>query len=1360
MAFDEKTRNRLQNFVSSARNLLTEEFTRQLQNDYGLDPTTGEVSDIAALTFLDDTRRQTAHLLRDVLDHYQASNPSTEIRESLERIVREQAFTVLNRLCALKMAEARDILIESISNGYNSKGFQLYSRLAGTAHGEIGDAYRSYLFSLCDEFAVDLAVLFDRYSPMGRLFPKESVLLDLLEKINDVQKKWLWDEDETIGWIYQYWNERSEIEKMRSASRSPQNSNELAVRNQFFTPRYVVEFLTDNTLGRIWYEMTQGNTKLIKTCRYMVRRPNEIFLSKNEESPEIKNNTDNSNQEELLNQPVYIAHRSLKDPREIRMLDPACGSMHFGLYAYDLFEQIYLESWELEKQIGIDCFERKEGYQPLTNIYDNRENLQRDIPRLIIESNIYGVDIDPRAVQIAGLSLWLRAQRTWKKQSIKAVDRPSICKSNIVCAEPMPGEKDLLRDFTKNLRPAVLGQLLEIIFEKMTLAAEAGSLLKIEEEIEDAIEEAREEFNKEILRRKQASGSLFPELEKPKQSSLFDFADLPDKTHFWETVEKKIEKELRLYSEYAEVSDSALKRLFAKDAAKGFAFIDLNRIRYDVVLMNPPFGEISVSSKRYLESRYPSTKGDILAHFIERFIDKLTPSGKLGAITSRTCFFLGTMSGLRTDILNKRGFVEYLADLGDGVLEAMVETACHILSNESNSDSSIFFRCLIDNDKENSLASKVKEACKGKLLNNTFCISPSIFNSLSGAPYCYWISSAIIDKISKLPSLEPEGALVKVGMQTGYDFRFLRNFWEVPSQQIYNRNWIPYTKTDEAIPWYSPIHMVVKWDDDGHEIKNFVDRKGKPRSAVRSPDLYGKPGFSYMLRSTRVVPYVVPRNCIPTAGRSQVFPLSGYEDDVLALCASNLGSAIARFRGEMFARPKFQASMIKELPFQKLSKENTSKLRSFMSKKVDDARKIYSSIEPFYEFICCKNLNYSINQDISFRSFLGEENEQIMANEYGITKDELVDLEHDLQEAVSLRSAERNNNNDENVNGKLDAADRFCSYLVGCVYGRWNIRYATGEISRPELSDPFTPLPVCPIGSLKDKHGLPAEPKDVPEDYPLNVFWEGILVSEKGNKADIVENVRSAIKIIWEDKYEDVEEKIYKSLKIQSLREYIENPNKFFADHLNCYTRGGRQSPIYLPISTNSGSYTIWLYYHRLTGQILYKCVNDFIDLKIKEVDDTCSKLLRIVNRNPSEEKRLEKFSGFLSELKDFRSDLLAVAKLWKPNLNDGVEITTAPLWRFIPHKPWQKKLKQTWEKMEKGDFDWAHLSYRIWPKRVIRASHKDHSYAIAHNLESDLWDETKIAIDRQGNPKYKWMPKELSESEMQQLIKRKTEEL
>jgi len=335
MAFDQPTRNRLQKFVIDARFLLVKEFTRQLQAEYGIDPASGEVSGLDRLTHLDDARRETARLLRDTLDHYLAGSPSGDVKECLARIVREQAFTVLNRLCALRMAEARGILIESITNGYKSKGFQLYARLAETALGETGDAYRCYLFSVFDEFALDLAVLFDRFSTQGRLFPRETTLLELLGMINHPDIASLWAEDETIGWIYQYFNSTEERRQMRDESpKAPRNSRELAVRNQFFTPRYVVEFLTDNTLGQIWYEMTRGNTVLKNQCRYLARRPNEIFLVEGDVPLAKEELTEGLSQEDLLKQSVFIPFRQIKDPREIRMLDPACGSMHFGLYAF------------------------------------------------------------------------------------------------------------------------------------------------------------------------------------------------------------------------------------------------------------------------------------------------------------------------------------------------------------------------------------------------------------------------------------------------------------------------------------------------------------------------------------------------------------------------------------------------------------------------------------------------------------------------------------------------------------------------------------------------------------------------------------------------------------------------------------------------------------------------------------------------------------------------------------------------------------------------------------------------------------------------------------------------------------------
>ena len=132
--------------------------------------------------------------------------------------------------------------------------------------------------------------------------------------------------------------------------------------------------------------------------------------------------------------------------------------------------------------------------------YPDKAAFLRDVPRLIIEHNIHGIDIDPRCAQIAGLCLWLRAQRAWHQAGVKPADRPRITRSNIVCAEPMPGEKELLREFVEQQFPAgerpAFAFLLETIFDRMTLADEAGSLLQIEEEIRTAIEDAKRLWKK------------------------------------------------------------------------------------------------------------------------------------------------------------------------------------------------------------------------------------------------------------------------------------------------------------------------------------------------------------------------------------------------------------------------------------------------------------------------------------------------------------------------------------------------------------------------------------------------------------------------------------------------------------------------------------------------------------------------------------------------------------------------------------------------------------------------------------------------------------------------------------------------
>src|SRR5690606_1620387 len=352
---------------------------------------------------------------------------------------------------------------------------------------------------------------------------------------------------------------------MRDASQAPRNSRELAVRNQFFTPRYVVEFLVDNTLGRLWFNATGGATGLRDRCQYLLVKPDE--------TPQ--------------------AATKLRDPRTLKLLDPACGSMHFGLYAFDLFAEIYREAWAWEQQQGpgsLDVSAQPQAaLKPLSQTYEDEAAFLRDVPRLIIEHNIYGVDIDPRAAQIASLALWLRAQRAWHDAGVKAKDRPLIGRGHVIAAIAPPAERELRQQFAANLdqRDA---ELFEKTLQLLKGLPELGVLLQAEKDLP----------------------RLTREIYVGKGTGLF--AEQEQET--WQQAETRLREALLDFSHAAKSTYQA--RLFAQDALDVLRLIDLARERFDVLVMNPPFGEPARSTKSYLEETLPRSKGNILTQFIER----------------------------------------------------------------------------------------------------------------------------------------------------------------------------------------------------------------------------------------------------------------------------------------------------------------------------------------------------------------------------------------------------------------------------------------------------------------------------------------------------------------------------------------------------------------------------------------------------------------------------------------------------------------------------------------------------------------------------------------------------------------------
>ena len=530
-----------------------------------------------------------------------------------------------------------------------------------------------------------------------------------------------------------------------------------------------------------------------------------------------------------------------------------------------------------------------------------------------------------------------------------------------------------------------------------------------------------------------------------------------------------------------------------------------------------------------------------------------------------------------------------------------------------------------------------------------------------------------------------------------------------------------------------------------------------------------------MLRSTRLVPYLVPSGVVPTAGRAQIFPEEGEEYAVLGICASNVGSAVARFSGEKFAWPKFQASMVKGLPACDFPEETLALIKQHVDSEVNKRRMVAQQYEPFQEFTYPAWMQVADVGETAWDlySLFGRDLEFEIAEAYNLGDTQLIELEQDIREAVSIReplkyvesevSDQDLGESDQELIIELisetpeEKAIGLTGYAVGGALGRWDVRFAIDPSLAPKLADPFDPLPVCPPGMLVGADGLPtglgrivseewlrARPDAntlpseatvkrpiVPDsEYPLHISWDGILVDDPGfsgaqpHREDIVRRVRDVLDLFWQDMAHKIEQEACDILGEKTLGDYFRKPSGFFQDHLKLYSKSQRKAPIYWPLSTASGSYTLWLYYHRLTDQILFTCVNDYLDPKLKQVSEDMRNIRAKSKRSRDEEEELEYLSDIEPELKDFRAELLHVAEFWMPNLNDGVQITAAPLWSLFQYKPWQKVLKQTWENLEAGEYDWAHLAYSIWPNRVREKCESDKSLAIAHDLE-DIYAES-----------------------------------
>jgi hypothetical protein len=1220
---DKQARSAIDRATQRARRLLEEEFAEQLEADFDV-LRSGEVAPQPSPHLTPPQVYQRSRIVA-VLEHKRAVGMTTAA--AVTDYIRDAAFTTLNRFVALKMLEARELVQECVSRSEESAGYREFCGMAsGLPMLPAGAGYRLYIESLFDELSTEVKVLFDRRDPASVLWPRRAVFDGLLAILNAQDLVDIWAEDETIGWFYQYFNGDDERRKMRDESQAPRNSRELAIRNQFFTPRYVVQFLTDNTLGRIWYEMRSADTALANRCEYLVRMPNE-----------------------------QVAPRTKKDPRDIRVLDPACGSGHFLLYAFDMFITMYEEAYADPNSAVGDATGRT-----LAEDYPTLGALREAIPGLVLEHNLHGVDIDPRCAQIAQLALWMRAQRAFRDFGIGRAARPQIRRSNIVMAEPLVADDQAAALFVAKLNDKELAQIFSDLVDALALAGDLGLLLRVE------------------------SGGSRP-LALGYERDLL----MPAEDRLWEALTR--------FAADERLSAITTRRLFAEDAVNGVGFMSIARQKFDVVLTNPPFGESTEAASAFLKKHYPASHGDLATCFIEAGCLLLHSNGLLGTITTRTIFLLAQSSSFRSTVLDGGRRMSIVADLGYDVLDgATVETAAYVVSSTSV-DEGIWIRL-------------VKETDKALLLRNpptelTYRIRPQIFRHFPKVPFLYWVPTGILQMFARLTPFEGKDRWVRCGMGTLDDFRFVRCWWEVSSSRLHeqsddvedSRPWVTYAKAGEASPFVIDMPLVVNFGQNGKEVKVFVeDRVGSPSRKIQSERFYRRPGIQFGRRVRLFSPAALPAQVIFSDSANAVF-VDQDQESVLYGYLALLNGRVSRALFSAFAPArKMEVGYLQRMPVPRVRRNDVA-LSDLGREGAADAIRRLSLREASRYFTGFREVQVESHpeRDGAFSSRL----DRAAAGRFEVSDDDIRALEEtsETQLAHSFLSEDAmEDDKDDRASGSQSLQ---LSWLVGVLFGRFDPRLRVGETPASVTLSPLDPFPSRAPGMW-------------PEGDSGNAGRPGIIVDDDGHSEDIVAKIHAAA---IEAKLEEV----------QHIRPWLSRD--FFSFHLKMYSKGGRKAPIYWQLATPSARYSVWLYIHAFTRDTMYRVQNDYLVPKLILEERRLETMRQeVLDRSTAAERRaLADQESFVDELRGFLDDMKRVAPLWNPDLDDGVIINFAPLWRLVPHhRPWQKELKTTWEALCTGKYDWTRLAMHLWPERVIPKCAMDRSLAIAHDLEDVFWEK------------------------------------
>lgn len=612
----------------------------------------------------------------------------------------------------------------------------------------------------------------------------------------------------------------------------------------------------------------------------------------------------------------------------------------------------------------------------------------------------------------------------------------------------------------------------------------------------------------------------------------------------------------------------------------------------------------------------------------------------------------------------------------------------------------LFIRAVAADDK----AAALKQAISGNSPER-FTLELDQFSELPGTPFAYWVGGGVRAAFDRFPTVEGDGRAVRVGLQTSDDFRFVRAVWEIDPNKR-GSIWFPFAKGGEMSPFYTSIHLVVNWRDAGREIKNFIDQKtGKLLSRPQNTEFYFKAGLTWPLRASKFAPQPLPEGCIFSVRGYSIFLPPHQLMAGLAIFNSKTFDYLFKALLGRFGYPEFVVGILQKLPWPEPGLKEGAELAALSRSAWSIKRALDAMSETSLAFVLPEVLNIGKNNApsaLSAMESIQRDVDEITLKAFGLDEQSDAEITSSSVFLAAEISHETSDNEDQaEIQVGDDGESGLISWALGVVMGRFDIRLATGERPMPDEPEPFDPLPV-------------KSPGMVPDGDPSFVTFDGVLVDDPGHADDLIAHVIAV--------YERLDRP---PPEADVLRQIL--AHKFFPSHVRKYSKSGRKAPIYWQLSTPSTGYSVWLYAHALTKDVLFRVQADFVAPKLAHEERQIASLIESAGSNPSakERKQIAAQEAFVDEIRSFLEEIKRVAPLWNPSLDDGIVLTMAPLWRLVPqHKPWQRELKNKWDELAAGKYDWAHVAMHLWPERVVPKCSIDCSLAIAHGLLDVFWAE------------------------------------